>query len=65
MQDKAVLAAAIDFNSECTFKPQVSERSMRIAESLGTSFEKRQKVHIEKRKRAVSKIKMLNFYVEE
>lgn len=43
-------------NQQCdyTFKPQVSERSMRIVESLGTSFLDRQLMHMERKQRLVS-----------
>ncbi len=41
-------------NSSYTFKPHVSEKSLKIAETLGTSFERRQEIHMEKRKKAVS-----------
>lgn len=37
-----------------TFRPQVSERSMRIAEGLGTSFLDRQLMHMERKQRLVS-----------
>ena len=37
-----------------TFRPQVSEKSMRIAEGLGTSFLDRQQMHMERKQRMVS-----------
>lgn len=43
-----------DQQVNCTFKPQVSEKSMRIAESLGTSFLDRQQMHMERKQRLVS-----------
>lgn len=45
---------ASDHESRCTFKPQVLEKSLRIAETLGTNFEKRQEIHMEKKKKVVS-----------
>ena len=39
--------------SQYTFKPQVSERSMQIAENLGTNFLTRQQLHLERRQKVV------------
>lgn len=59
MQVRARLAqqaakTSAELESKCPFKPQVSEKSLRIAESLGTNFERRQEMHMERRKKVVS-----------
>ena len=48
---QAQLAAArlAEAHSNLTFKPQVSERSQRIAQTLGTDFLTRQQNHLAKR----------------
>ena len=54
VQAKAAQQAAkkiAEVHSKCTFRPLVSEKSLRIAQMLGTSFEKRQEVYLEKRKK--------------
>jgi hypothetical protein len=40
-----------EMQSKYTFKPVVSEKSLRLAQTLGTSFEKRQEIHMERRKK--------------
>ena len=42
-----------EFYSEYTFKPKVSEKSLRIAEGLGVGFLTRQELHLQRRQKMV------------
>ncbi len=53
-QAQQTAARLAEANSNCTFKPVVSERSQRIAQGLGTDFLTRQQRHLAKKEKIVS-----------
>ena len=53
-QAQQTAARLAEATSDCTFKPQVSERSQQIMQGMGTDFITRQQRHLAKREKMVS-----------